>query len=60
MVYQNLMVKHLKIIQRPMDFLKPKLSIISHSHSELYNLFNDSNTKLIAFESKKPVMCFHA
>jgi nucleotide-binding universal stress UspA family protein len=34
--------------------------IISHSHSALYNLFNDSNTKLIAFESKKPVMCFHA
>ncbi len=36
------------------------VTIISHSHSELYNLFNDSNTKLIAFESKKPVMCFHA
>jgi nucleotide-binding universal stress UspA family protein len=34
--------------------------VISHSHSALYNLFNDSNTKLIAFESKKPVMCFHA
>lgn len=36
------------------------ITIISHSHSALYNLFNDSNTKLIAFESKKPVMCFHA
>lgn len=36
------------------------VTIISHSHSALYNLFNDSSTKLIAFESKKPVMCFHA
>lgn len=33
--------------------------IFSHSHSVFYNLFNESNTKHIAFSSKIPVMSIH-
>lgn len=35
------------------------LSVISHSHSAMYNLFNDSNTKLLAFKSRIPIMSIH-
>jgi nucleotide-binding universal stress UspA family protein len=33
--------------------------IVSQSHSPLYNFFNESNTKTIAFQSKIPVMAIH-
>lgn len=33
--------------------------IVSQSHSALYNFFNESNTKTIAFQSKIPVMALH-
>lgn len=33
--------------------------VFSHSHSMLYNLFRETNTKHIAFESKIPVMSIH-
>lgn len=35
------------------------ITLFSHSHSALYNLFNESNTKQIAFHSKIPVMSIH-
>jgi nucleotide-binding universal stress UspA family protein len=35
------------------------ITIISRKHSAFYNLFNESNTKQIAFASKIPVMCIH-
>lgn len=35
------------------------ISIISHSHSLMYNFFNETNTKLIAFNSRVPVMSIH-
>lgn len=35
------------------------ISIISHSHSVMYNLFSESNTKMIAFKSRIPVMSIH-
>lgn len=35
------------------------ISVISHSHSLMYNLFNETNTKMIAFRSKIPVMSIH-
>lgn len=35
------------------------VTVISHSHSFLYNLFAESNTKQIAFQSKVPVMSIH-
>lgn len=33
--------------------------LFSHSHSAFYNFFNETNTKLIAFQSKTPVMSIH-
>jgi nucleotide-binding universal stress UspA family protein len=33
--------------------------MFSHSHSVFYSLFNESNTKHIAFQSKVPVMAIH-
>lgn len=33
--------------------------IFSHSHSVFYNLFNETNTKHITFNSKTPVMSIH-
>lgn len=39
---------------------KPQLiAIISHKHSAFYKLFNETNTKNIAFSSKVPVMAIH-
>lgn len=35
------------------------VTLISHSHSFLYNMFSETNTKLIAFQSKIPVMSIH-
>jgi nucleotide-binding universal stress UspA family protein len=35
------------------------ITIISKKHSVFYNLFNESNTKRIAFNSKVPVMAIH-
>ena len=35
------------------------ITVFSHSHSALYNLFNENNTKIIAFRSKIPVMSIH-
>ena len=35
------------------------ITIISRKHSVFYNLFNESNTKRIAFSSKVPVMAIH-
>jgi len=35
------------------------IGIVSHSHSLMYNLFNESNTKVLAFKSKVPVMSLH-
>lgn len=35
------------------------IMIVSQSHSALYNFFNESNTKTIAFQSKIPVMAIH-
>lgn len=35
------------------------IAVFSHSHSVLYNLFNESNTKLLAFKAKIPVMSIH-
>ncbi len=35
------------------------ISIISRKHSVFYSLFNESNTKAIAFASKIPVMAIH-
>jgi len=35
------------------------VTLISHSHSFLYNMFAETNTKLIAFQSKIPVMSIH-
>ncbi len=60
---------HVKTIEAT-DFLKginkyvnsrgaDMVTVISHSHSILYNLFNETNTKLIAFGTKKPVMAIH-
>ncbi len=44
-------------------FIKEKkiglIAIISKKHSAFYNLFNESNTKRIAFASKVPVMAIH-
>lgn len=33
--------------------------LISHSHSVFYNLFNETNTKAVAFSSKVPVISIH-
>ncbi len=33
--------------------------LISHQHNFIYNLFTESNTKTIAFQSKIPVMSIH-
>jgi hypothetical protein len=41
--------------ENPVDII----TIISRSHSAMYNLFNESNTKTIAYESHKPVLCIH-
>lgn len=41
--------------QHKMDLI----SVISHSHSLMYNLFNESNTKMIAFKSRIPIMSIH-
>lgn len=41
--------------ENPIDLI----TIISRSHSAIYNLFNESNTKAIAYESHKPVLCIH-
>lgn len=35
------------------------ITVISHSHSLLYNLFSETNTKAIAYASKRPVMAIH-
>lgn len=35
------------------------ITLISHSHSLMYNLFNESNTKQIAFKTKVPIMSIH-
>lgn len=35
------------------------IAIISRKHSAFYNLFNETNTKNIAFASKVPVMAIH-
>lgn len=35
------------------------ICVVSHSHSLLYNLFNETNTKKLAFKSKVPVMSIH-
>lgn len=35
------------------------VTLISHSHSFLYNMFAETNTKTIAFQSKVPVMSIH-
>lgn len=35
------------------------ITIISHSHSLMYNLFNESNTKLLAFKTRIPIMSIH-
>jgi nucleotide-binding universal stress UspA family protein len=35
------------------------ISLISHSHSLIYDLFNESNTKMIAFKSRIPIMSIH-
>lgn len=35
------------------------ITLISHSHSFLYNLFSETNTKTVAFHSKVPVMSIH-
>jgi len=35
------------------------VTLISHSHSFLYNMFSETNTKTIAFQSKVPVMSIH-
>lgn len=60
---------HVKEIKAP-DFLNgiklysvknnvDSIIIISRSHSAFYNLFNESNTKAIAYQSSKPVICIH-
>jgi hypothetical protein len=45
------------------DFIRTKktdlVAIISRKHSAFYNLFNESNTKRVAFTSKVPVMAIH-
>ena len=35
------------------------VTVVSQSHSLIYNLFSERNTKLIAFQSKIPVMSLH-
>jgi hypothetical protein len=35
------------------------IAIISRKHSAFYNMFNETNTKTIAFASKVPVMAIH-
>lgn len=35
------------------------ITLISRSHSLMYNLFNESNTKQIAFKTKVPIMSIH-
>lgn len=35
------------------------VTVVSQSHSVIYNLFSERNTKLIAFQSKIPVMSLH-
>lgn len=35
------------------------ISVVSHSHSVVYNLFKETNTKKLAFKSKVPVMSIH-
>jgi nucleotide-binding universal stress UspA family protein len=35
------------------------LSIVSHAHSTMYELFNESNTKQLAFKTRIPIMSIH-
>lgn len=35
------------------------ITILSHSHSIMYNLFSETNTKTIAFKSRVPIMSIH-
>jgi nucleotide-binding universal stress UspA family protein len=41
------------------EHAKDLIIIVSKSHSAVYNFFNESNTKTIAFRSKIPVMAIH-
>jgi nucleotide-binding universal stress UspA family protein len=42
-----------------LDHAVDLITVISHRHSALYNMFNETNTKQIAFSSKVPVMAIH-
>lgn len=41
------------------NYNKDLIIIVSRSHSAIYDLFKESNTKTIAFKSKIPVMSIH-
>ena len=47
------------IIKYSKDKNTDLITIISQSHSALFNLFSESNTKKIAFQTKVPVMAIH-
>lgn len=46
-----------------LDYVKKQntdlLSVLSHSHSALYDLFKETNTKALAFSTRIPIMSVH-